>query len=114
MPSVLGKLVMLVDAREGSEVAVVAFEITEEMPARTRRVLRNNLGAEGKGKAKYENVYFHDGSEGTDGLVRESDECEESDCAALDEFFDRVFSETAMQVDPIGRRVDFLISLVEA
>ena len=113
MASVVGKLVMLVDAREAQEVNAVAFEITQEMPARTRRVLRNNLGAEGGGKAKYENVYFQDGSEGTDGLVRASEDCEESDCDNLEEFFNRVLREPTMQVDPIGRRIDFIISWVE-
>ena len=112
MSPINGKVVMLIDAREGSEVQTVAFEINNEVPLRTRRRLRSNLSA---GTNTYENIYFTDGPEGLGLLVDPDDEAHaEADADNLEEFFDLVLSRPAMRVEPIGRRIDFIISLVDA
>ena len=111
MPATVGKVLLLIDAREPTEVNTVCIEITRDTPLRIRRALARNADA---GKTTFSNVYFDDGAEGTDGLVEDDSHVE-----TFEEFCEQVADgsgddNSITRVELIGARIDFCITWISA
>jgi hypothetical protein len=107
--AMIGKKLVVVDAREPTEIDIFCIEITNEMPLRLRRSLAKNSDM---GKFKFHNVYFDDGAEGTDGLT-------DDDLLAEDflEFFEAASEQPdgpPMRAEMVGAKIDFWITWISA
>ena len=100
---VIGKTALLVDARNSlPSPSMVFFEITEEMPARMRQSLKENLikfklhsykivtCRDSRWADDDRSVLFDDGAKSSDDLV-EDGEMEDEDCDKACEFFTKLF-----------------------
>ena len=120
MSTVIGQMVLLVDASCGSEVYTSGFEITHDMPEHMQKVLARNAK---KGMCSYENVRFESGVDELDGLVDDEWDSLARDAEEAQVLFgwrvgeveryihDAIRASSASRRSVIGMKVDFIITL---